>query len=252
MAYKYYTVYMDNLSNSPKTDYHAETQAIVDDQFYNSSDWYTIEEEISFASGTYSNLDVRINHVVNTTTGANQGDDWKKLLFKDITKSVRIGALFIFDSNYWVTINTGNLSNLTSTCTVRRCNNTLRWIDANAVRQSLPCILDYAITENRDYSTGGSKVVSPSGLLRIVVQLNSITNLIAPNDRFLFGNEDNWTSYKVQGGGIHNFNNPETETMSSTGLLTLTASVVQTNMDSDDLTDGYANASAIHADWGAV
>lgn len=249
MAYKYYTVHMNELSNPPKTDYHEEAQAIIDDQFYNSSDWYTIEEETSFASGVYQNLDVRINHVINTTTGSNQGDDWKKLLFKDIDKPVRMGAFFRFDNNTWVVVNTGNLSNLTSTCTVRRCNNTLRWTDSSDVKQSVPCVLDYAITENRDYSTGGSKVVNPSGLLQIITQLNLTTNLIKANDRFLFGNPDNWTSYKIQGGGIHNFNNPETDVMSSTGILKLTASVVQLNVDMDDLTDGYPDETGTFADW---
>lgn len=249
MAYKFYTIHMNELSNPPKTDYHEEMQAIVNDQFYNSSDWYTIQEETSFSSGVYSDLDVRINAVVNTTTGANQGDDWRKLVFKDISKSVRIGAFFVFDNNTWVTINTEVLSNLTSTCTVRRCNNTLRWYDANTVKQSFPCVLDYGITENRDYSTGGSKLVNPSGLLQVTTQLNAVTNLIVPNDRFLFGNPSNWTTYKVQGGGIHNFNNPETETFSVTGLLKLTTSVVQLNTDTDDTTLGYPDASGTFADW---
>lgn len=252
MTYKFYNVHMNELSNPPKIDYHEEMQAIVDDQFYDSSDWYTIQEETSFASGSYSDLDVRINSVVNTTTGANQGDDWRKLLFKDLSKIVRIGAFFVFDNNSWVVINTTILSNLTPTCTLRRCNNKLRWIDSDGVRQSVPCVLDYAITENRDYSTGGSKIVNPSGLLKIITQLNSTTNLIVPNDRFLFGNSDNWTSYKVQGGGINNFNNHETEIQGSTGLLILTASVAQLNTDTDDIVDGYARASDKYADWRLV
>ena len=126
MAYKYYSEYQAHLAKPPKTDYKDEMQAIVDDQFYNSSDWFTIEEETSFASGTYVDLDVRINTVVNSTTGANQGDDWRKLLFQDLDKTVRIGALFQFDNNYWIVTNTEMLSNLTPTCVVRRCNNTLR------------------------------------------------------------------------------------------------------------------------------
>lgn len=243
MTYKYYNVYISGVSQSPKNDYLSDMQEIVNDQFYNSSDWYTIQEETSFGSGEYSDLDVRINRVVDSTTGANQGDDWKKLLFKDIDKVVRIGAFFIFNSNYWVVVNTGNTSDLTSTCTVRRCNNTLRWIDLSGARHSIPCVLDYAIQENRDYSTGGSKVVNPSGILRIITQLNSDTNLIKANERFLFGNSGNWTSYKIFGGGIHNFNNPESTTISSTGLLTLTAGVTHLNEEADDLTNGYANST---------
>jgi len=243
MTYKYYNVYIDEVAATPKADYHNDMQEIVTDQFYNSSDWYTIQEETSFASGIYSNLDVRINHVVNTTTGANQGDDWKKLLFADIDKTIRVGALFIFDSNYWVTVSTGALSNLTSTCVVRRCNNTLRWIDSLGAKHSIPCVLDYVIQENRNYSTSGSKLVNPSGILQVITQLNSNTNLIKANERFLFGNTNNWTSYSVFGGGIHNFNNPQSLVASSTGLLKLTMGVVQLNEEVDDLTDGYANST---------
>ena len=243
MAYTYYNVYQENLAKTPKTSYHEEMQEFVDDMFYDSSDWYTIEEETSFASGVYSDLDVRINHVVNASTGKNQGDDWKNIIFKDIDKTIKIGALFQFDNNYWVTVNTGALSNLTSTCTVRRCNNTLRWIDMDGAKHKIPCVLDYFISENRDYSTGGSKVVNPSGLLQVITQLNDNTNLIVANDRFLFGNPSNWTAYDVNGGGIHNFNNAETETILTEGMLNLTMSVVQDNVEVDDVAEGYANAS---------
>ena len=245
MPYKYYSIFKDNIAQAPKDDYGDDLQALVDSEFYNAPNWYTIQEEISFASGTYQNLDVRIDPVVNTTTGANQGDDWKKITFKDITKAVRIGAFFQFDSNFWVTVNTNNLSNMTSACTVRRCNNKLKWIDTNGARHSIPCVLDYRIQENRDYATGGSKVVNPSGLLEIITQLNSTTNLITANQRFLFGNPSNWTSYQVEGGGINNFNSNQTASLNTTGLLNLTTSVVQLNLDEDDLVNGYANAGEL-------
>lgn len=241
MAYKYYPVYLDKLAKSPKNDWIDDAQALVDDQFYDSSDWYTIQEETSFASGEYQDIDVRINHVVSTTTGANRGDDWKKILFKDLSKSIQVGAMFIFDSNYWIVVNTDSLSTTGSVCTVRRCNNTLRWIDGAGAKHSVPCVLDYSIQENRDYASATSKVVSPSGLLEIISQLNTITNSIKSSTRFLFGNPDNWTGYRVQGGGIHNFLNPTTETFSTTGILKLTLGVTQINESVDDLVNGYAN-----------
>jgi hypothetical protein len=241
MAYKYYPVYLDKLAKSPKNDWIDDAQALVDDQFYDSSDWYTIQEETSFASGEYQDIDVRINHVVSTTTGANRGDDWKKILFKDLSKSIQVGAMFIFDSNYWIVVNTDSLSTTGSVCTVRRCNNTLRWIDNAGAKHSVPCVLDYSIQENRDYASATSKVVSPSGLLEIISQLNTITNSIKSSTRFLFGNPDNWTAYRVQGGGIHNFLNPTTETFSTMGILKLTLGVTQINESVDDLVNGYAN-----------
>jgi len=241
MVYKYYTPYLDSLSHTPKQDWSDGLQAIVDDQFYNSSDWYTVQEETSFASGEYQDIDVRINHVVSTTTGANRGDDWKRLLFKDLTKSIRVGAMFLFNDNYWITVNTDSLSSLGSIATVRRCDNTLRWIDASGGRHKVPCVLDYDIQENRDYASGTSKFVNPSGILGVISQLNSETNLIKSSTRFLFGNPSNWTAYRVQGGGINNFHNPTTNDFSTTGILKLTLSTYQKNMAMDDLVNGYAS-----------
>jgi len=245
MAYTYYTTYKNNLAKAPKTDYMEEFQAVTDDQFYNSSDWYTIQEETSFGSGVYQNLDVRINGVINPTTGVNQGDDWKKLIFKNIDRTIRVGAMFVFDGNYWVTVSTSALSDFPTTCTVRRANNTLRWIDLDdGAKYDFPCVLDYIIQENRDYATAGSKFVNPSGLLQVITQLNATTNKIKPSIRFLFGNQDNWTAYEVFGGGVNNFNNP-TATIGSTGILKLSMGVSHVNTDIDDLVNGYALAGKL-------
>lgn len=241
MAYKYYTAYRDGLMKTPKQDFHDDMQQNVDEVFYMSANWYTIGEETSFGSEAYEDLDVRINTVVDSTTGSNKGDDWRKLTFKDVNKFIQIGQMYYFDSNYWLTTDTHALSGLTTSCTIRRCNNTLRWIANDGSRYSVPCVLDYRIQENRDYSTGGSKMVNPSGILEILVQRNNKTNLVKSSNRFLFGNPDNWTSYIVFGGGINNFHNQNTLDMTSGHLLSLTTGVAHINEDIDDLVNGYAN-----------
>lgn len=241
MSYPTYTIFLNNLTGSPKENWITDFSQLVSEEFYNSSDWYTIKEETSIGSEIYQDVDVRVNYVFNPTTGANLGDDWKILMFSDISKVVDLGSLFMFDDNYWIAVNTENKKNLTSTCIVRRCNNSLRWLGESGELYTAPCILGYEITENRNYATALSAMVNPSGMLPVIAQLNTKTNKIRPNQRFLFGNSDSWIGYKVQGGGINNFNNKKTLINSNNGFLKLTLSVDMINNDTDDLVNGIAD-----------
>lgn len=238
---KYLDAYNSYLSQTPKDQKREAYQKAVDELFYRSSDWYTIQEETEFASGEYKEIDVRINNVVFGRTGMPQGDDYKVLLFKDIDHQVSLGWYYIFDDNYWIVINITSKSSLHTSVVVRRCNNLLRWVTEDGAVFSYPCAIDYGIKENRDYATAGSKVVSPSGMLRIATQLNSNTNTIQANQRFLFGNPNNWTAYRVMGGGIENFNNLSTlDSNTLAGYLILTLNADYVNPDTDDLANGIA------------
>ena len=243
MAYTYKFIPAGSaIQVSPKQDFTNAIQQNIYDKFYQSSDWYQITEETSLASGVYQNVDVRINSVINPTTSDNVEDDFKKLLFQDITHSVNLGRYYNFDSNYWITINVDKIKSLAQTVIVRRCNNMLRWIDeATGALYQVPCSLVYVIKENRNYSSSGSQVVIPSGMTEIFVQNNSKTQKIKPNQRFLFGNPNNWTSYRVVGGGINNFNNQQTADNTSAGLIRMGVAVDYGNYDSDDIVNGIAN-----------
>jgi hypothetical protein len=243
MPYKYLDASLSIHPTSMKEEFIGYLQQKLDEDFYNSTDSFTIQEEYPYASGTLRNVDVRINHVINTATGLNQGDDWKKLLFKDLDHPTKVGDLYYFDNNYWLCINAEAIKSLTSTCIIRRCSNTLRWIDEDGGIQIIPCILNYKINENRDYSTAGSSLVNPSGILEdVLTQFNPVSNLIRPNQRFLIGNPGNWACYKVPGGGINNFNNLSTMDNMSAGLLRITVNMNYINYDSDDLVNGIADA----------
>lgn len=242
MAYTYkYIPAGQAIHKSPKETYRDDLQANLDEYFYSASDWYSIQEESSFASGTYQDVDVRINRVVDLQTGERIGDDFKKLLFKEIDHSVDLGRYYQFSNNYWIAINVEKLNSVTQTATVRRCNYILKWSDSNGAIYQVPCSIGYLIKENRDYSTAGSNVVVPSGMDDIIVQRNSITNKIKPNQRFLFGVPGNFISYRVEGGGIANFNNTETANSSSAGYIRFSVVVDFGNYEGDDLVNGIAN-----------
>jgi len=227
---------------NPKQQYIDIFQKTLDEQFYNSSDWWTIKEETYLGSNIYTDTDVRISHVINAETGLKLGDDWKTVLFPDISHTLDIGKRYIFDNNVWMIINIETIKNIAATCTIRRCNNTLRWIDeATGAYYEEPCCMEYLVKEPRDYATQGSPFMTPGGYLHIITQLNPRTALINENQRYLFGNSLHWVCYKVTGTGINDFTNTETYNNNSAQILTLDMVANFINQETDDVVNGIAD-----------
>lgn len=245
MAYRYIPASISasaQKGSNPRNQYIELFQQTLNDQFYNSSDWWTVEEETETGSATYGNIDVRINHVINAETGLKLGDDWKTILFKEIDHRIDLGKHFIFDGSTWLTINSEIIRNLTGTCTVRRCNNTLRWIDeATGVFYEEPCCIEYLVKEPRNYSTSGSPFMTPGGFLHIEMQFNDRTNKINQNQRFLFGNVEHWTCYKVVGTGLNDFRNNQTYDNRTPKILSVDLVADFVNNELDDVVRGIAD-----------
>ena len=230
--------------SSPKDVYTNLFAQTLKEQFYNSSNWWTIQEETNAGTQIYQTVNVRIAHLINAETGLKLGDDWKTLLFSDINHSIELGKHYIFDENTWLTTNTEIRKNLSATCTIRRCNNTLRWIDeSTGAYYEEPCIIEYEVKEPRDYFTQGSPFMTPGGFLHILTQFNNRTNLINENQRFLFGNSGHWTCYKVIGTGINDFKNEKTYDNTSAKILTLDVIANFVNNELDDVVNGIADAN---------
>jgi hypothetical protein len=224
-------------------------QQMLNDGFAEATTNYkTVLEETVMGSNEYEEVEVRITHVINTQTGTNMGDDWKTILFKDIDHATAPGYMYYFDDNYWLVNNTEIVKNLAAAVVVRRCNNVLRWIDDNGSYHSCPCIIDYELDENKDYQTVKSSLVAPSAFSTIFVQFNEDTNIIFPNQRFLFGNAGftgstvhNWAVYKILGGGVNNLNNQQTEDNLSNGFIRLSLMKDYVNDETDDIVNGVAD-----------
>jgi hypothetical protein len=247
MAYEYKSIPASMYARakkgeSPKQEYIDLFQKTLDEQFYNSSDWWTIQEETGIGTEIYKNTDVRINHVINAETGLKLGDDWKTVLFPDLNHQMNLGRRYIFDNNIWLIINIEVIKNIAATCTVRRCNNTLRWIDeSTGVYYEEPCAIEYQIKEPRDYITQGSPFPTPGGFMKIYAQLNANSGKINENQRFLFGNTGHWVCYKVTGTGINDFTNVETYDNESAHILTLDMSANFINNELDDVINGICD-----------
>jgi hypothetical protein len=95
-----------NYGKTQKELYNELFQTKVNEEFSNSSDIWDIEEEVTFASGIYQDVSVRLNtHLISSITGKFMGDDYKKILFKDLGHAVGIGYMYQFNDCYWITIN---------------------------------------------------------------------------------------------------------------------------------------------------
>jgi len=249
MVYQYKYIIPDlnvrkEKATDPKDSYTELFQETLNNQFYNASNWWTISEETSNGSAEYDNVDVRITHVINSETGLKLGDDWKSLLFKDVSHSTELGKLYAFDDSTWLTINTEIYKNLTGTCTIRRCNNTLRWVDeSTGYFYEEPCAIEYDVKEPRNYATAGSPFILPGGFLHIQTQFNARTNLINQNQRFLFGNVGHWTCYKVIGTGLNDFRNQNTYDNTSAKILTIDLIADYVNEELDDIVNGIADVN---------
>ena len=228
----------------PKNQYVELFQKTLDEQFYNASNWWTIQEESVIGSKEYENIDVRIAHVINAETGLKLGDDWKTLLFQNVNHNIELGKHYLFDNNIWITVNIEVEKNLTGTCTIRRANNTLRWIDEpTGAFYEEPCSIEYMVKEPRNYATAGSPFMTPGGFIHIEMQFNERSNLIKQNQRFLFGNPEHWTCYKVIGTGINDFRNNKTFDKLSAKILTLDLVADFVNPELDDIIEGIADVN---------
>ena len=241
MSYKYLEA-GSSLFTTMSATWIGGFQSLLNDQFKNSSSYFQILEENPFSSGSYVTVDVRVNRGVDTLTGNRLGDDYKTILFQDLSHATGLGYLYYFDNNYWIVVNSDAIKDLATSCMVRRCNNMLRWQDSQGGIHSAPCFIDYTISRSRDMISRDSPV-TPAGYIGVTCQFNATTNLIERNQRFLFGNPGNWVGYRILGGGIGNYNNLQTSNNMSTGLIVFTMESNYENLDKDDLVNGIANVN---------
>ena len=108
-VYKFYPAGLGTVNKQPKDEYTDLAQETVNDQFYNSSDWWPIQEETSQGSGVYQNVDARIVDAIDATTTDKIQDDWKKLLFQNLQHPTGLGWMYSFNDNYWITTNVDSI-----------------------------------------------------------------------------------------------------------------------------------------------
>lgn len=241
MSLKYYDAWA-SVRKTPVNSYSADFTAISNMGFSNAPNVFSdVQKETSYGSKLFSTISqVRVDAVVNTTTGQNLGDDFKRFTFDASFGTPSLGQMFLWQGSYWIGTNTDNYQSLSKSLIVRRCNNILRWKDEYDNLIEEPCILSYVLKEPGDYTT--SQMALTSGFVNLFCQRNSNTNQIRENMRFLFGVAGNRAAYRVYGNGRKTYLNSVTsdETSPSVSEFYMGASFI--NVITDDLENGVADA----------
>lgn len=195
MALKFYKAYLNTTSKEPNEYWRELRQAAVDDTWFDTSTVSRVEGQTSVGKKTYACESVQLNSVLDPKTGSSLGDNFRKIIYRnlaeaeiteDTTKTKRfLGKYYKFDNYTWLTINTNTNVGAIATAIVEKCNNTLKWYDANGVFHIYPCVFERSLSSTGfDYGSKGVAEVSATSLIK--VQRNAETETIQYNQRFLF------------------------------------------------------------------
>ncbi len=227
--------------SSASQTFKNDAYALYNSQFNLATDWFQIERESSFGSGSYVSIDVRLTSLIDQKTGTKMGDDWRQIIFSPADNFTDgIGWKYRFNNNVWVSVFSDVLKSLVVNCATRRCNAMLRWIDDNGVIYEEECAIDYNLIGTRNLERGDNLVL-PEGYVLVYAQLNDKTKKIKPNQRFLFGPPEQRTCMRIHGGGLQNMLNQQTSDDTSGQLLVMTMENYQVDETTDNLTLGIAD-----------
>ena len=244
MALKYYNASNKIRQPNPKASYYEDYAAILDMGFENAPN--VVYDEIEYEK-TYGEEDfvsigrVRVDTILNYNTGIILGDDYKTFIFApEFPVTPYYGMKFKWKGSYWLVINTNSYASVPVSAEVRRCNNVLRFFNKNGEKVYEPCIMDYTLrfANNEDTMT----ITVGNGEQKVWCQRNSRTQLIKPNDRFLFGTPEQRVAFRLYGGGTKNYLNGITEEDNSPTITEFYLDHYEINPYFDDLQNGFANA----------
>lgn len=167
--------------------YEQTLQEKINDTYQYASDTYKIGYEKVFGTLDFEDVVCRVCHAINPKTGDNLGDDFKDLKFFDVSSHHIMGERYFFNNSVWITTNTDNYHYNTQSAIVRRCNNTLNFINSAGEIIQEPCIIEYSLKyANIYYNT---LIEVPQGTITVIAQSNKNTSWIRINDRFIFGSQ---------------------------------------------------------------
>ena len=211
----YYNTFMKS-SKTPAEFHRTALQELVNYEFDNASTYYTgIEEEVEFGTLEFKPCNVRINTIVDAKTGQRVNDDYKKIIFQDLTYQPRLGTRYRFNDNIWIVFSKDNIKTDTSSVYVRRCNNTINTQDIYGNIHMEPCYIDYKVTETQPFRE--LRIDIPNGRIWVQCQLNKWTENIDINSRFVFGSN----TYKLRES--HKYDREKTFDNSSVPILSFYA-----------------------------
>lgn len=181
----FFTNFLFTNGARPKDFWKEQLQELVNDSFENASSvQYDVEEEDAFGTLTFHPILCRITTLVDAKTGQRVNDDYRNIIFDDLSKKPELGSRYRFDDNIWMVFSTDNIKVDTSNAYLRRCNNVITTEDKYGNIHQEPCYIDYKITETQFFKEWTMDV--PQGRIQVTCQLNEHTKNLGINDRYIF------------------------------------------------------------------
>lgn len=206
----------------------------INSQFSNTPDVYQIQEEQTFGMQDWQNITVRIVHILSDkNTSDKKNDDWRGLIFQDLSHYYALGIRYYFDNNFWITVESDYYHYPTASATILRCDNILKWRDSNGVLRQEPCNINSKVQRYRNQYN--QVLTSYEGYITVTCQLNQYTKTIENNQRFVF----NGQAYKII--NLENYHN-KTYNGNDAPLLIMIMNRDPNNDAGDDLINNIANA----------
>lgn len=229
MPTPFYTAYMNGMAQAPVQEWQEGYQAAADDFWDNTSTVRTIQSQTAVGSREFVPEDVQVTSILNPKTGKDLGDDWREIVHKVYTEQTNYtGKLYQFDGKTWIATNTNKREGSARTSIVRRCNQTLKWVAGNELKQWACAFTTDFNYISPNYGTEGVPIIKADAM--ILVQQNTDTVAISYNQRFLF----NGKAYITVQTNPHIIDT----------YLVIYVNATQIEAD-DDVVNNIANASAI-------
>lgn len=167
-----YTKYQNRVKvtgNTINDQYKYAQQQIINDTFSYASDVLTITH-INSTTYVETSVETRVDSVYRAKGNPFiNADDYRKIIFKNLDYVCNLGDQFVFGGYTWIVIDTEDVSNLSNSVVVRRCNHTLKFYDDGHIYREIE-----AIISNRVETLQEDKfVVIPDNKTRIFVPYNS-------------------------------------------------------------------------------
>jgi len=176
----------NEIDTKPNNLYRDLQQEFINIQWDNTTALEIVQEQEDIGINNYHDLQVwLVPTVSDTSTGMKDVRDFNKLIFKDITHTVKRGLMYKFDNCYWLVHSYSEYDGVVQDCGIRRCNNFLRMIDPlNGSVFSIPCVVDYDMAASTVKVT--KYILTPNNHAVVLVQGNQDTlRLFKTNTRFI-------------------------------------------------------------------
>ena len=155
-----------------------------------------LKEEVKRGTQKYKYVQVAMDDVFDEKTKTTLSDDWRKIIFRDITHDKDIGKRFLIRNNFneingpesvWLLINASKMT-ATAGGIIRRCNNNIAMKLKDGSIHYEPCVLETEFKSINLYYD--ESIVIPQSQIYMILQYNEYTKKIKINDRYILGATD--------------------------------------------------------------